>query len=174
MFHVDDYYLFEEKANSAIPTRVPLSSFTDSSDLVADLLRDSDDKERGTRAGPTVELASNKSGLRLAFDSNRMLHKCYIPTLHTMSFLSNLAEHGAMFYSNSMSNAAKGARKKIHGGSGVRDNGDAYGPGSTYQMPLSSPRPLPEFCNLLFLTAAAFIEFHHVRTSLLNFFFFHL
>ncbi len=72
--HVDDYYLFEEKANSAIPTRVPLSSFTDSSDLIGDLLRDSDDKERGTRAEPTVELASNKSGIRLVFDSNRMLH----------------------------------------------------------------------------------------------------
>ena len=94
-----------------------------------------------------------------------------MPTLHTTTFLSNLAEHGAMFYSNSMANAAKGARKKIHGGSGVRDNGDAYGPGSTYQMLLPSPRSLFEFCNLVFFIAAAFIEFHHVRPSLLNFFF---
>ncbi len=75
-----------------------------------------------------------------------------------------------MFYSNSMSNAAKGARKKIHGGSGVRDNGDAYGPGSTYQMLLPSSRSLFEFRNLFFI-AAAFIEFHHVRPSLPNFFF---
>lgn len=37
-----------------------------------------------------------------------------------------------MFYSNNLSTAAKGARKKIHGGSGVSGNGDAYSPGSKY------------------------------------------
>ena len=35
-----------------------------------------------------------------------------------------------MFYSNAMGNAAKGARKKAHGGSGISGNGDAYGPQS--------------------------------------------
>lgn len=48
------------------------------------------------------------------------------------SFSPNFAEYGAMFYSNAMANPAKGARKKIHGGSGIKDNGDAYGPGCKY------------------------------------------
>lgn len=33
-----------------------------------------------------------------------------------------------MFYSNNMADPSKGARKKIHGGSGISGNGDAYGP----------------------------------------------
>ncbi|KAF9476215.1 galactose mutarotase-like protein [Pholiota conissans] len=119
----DDYYLFEESARSSIPTRIPLSSFNETSDLVKDLLRESDDKERGARAEPTVQLASKKSGIKLYFDSN---------------------QNGAMFYSNAMANAAKGARKKIHGGSGIKDNGDAYGPGT-----------------------AAFLEFHHPLAAFL-------
>ncbi|KAF8181511.1 galactose mutarotase-like domain-containing protein [Pholiota molesta] len=116
----DDYYLFEEGANSSIPTRIPFSSFNDTSDFIKDLLRESDDKERGTRSEPTVKLLSEKSGIKLHFDSN---------------------QHGAMFYSNAMANPAKGARKKIHGGSGIKDNGDAY--------------------------AAAFLEFHHPLAAFL-------
>ncbi|KAF8972331.1 galactose mutarotase-like domain-containing protein [Flammula alnicola] len=114
----DDYYLFEEKANSSIPTRVSLSSFNSKSDLVKDLLRPSGEEERGSRAEPTVILASKKSGLKLLFDSN---------------------QHGVMFYSNAMANVAKGARKKIHGGSGISGNGDAYGPGTAAFLEFHDP-----------------------------------
>ena len=43
-----------------------------------------------------------------------------------------LQESGAMFYSNGLSNKSSGARKKIHGGSGIKDHGDAYEPGSKF------------------------------------------
>lgn len=46
--------------------------------------------------------------------------------------LMSSAEHGVMFYSNAMANVANGARKKIHGGSGISGKGDAYGPQSMH------------------------------------------
>jgi hypothetical protein len=67
----DDYYLFEEATNSSIPTRISLSSFVNSSDYLRDLLRPSDDEERGVRAQPSVILSSERSGLKLEFDTNR-------------------------------------------------------------------------------------------------------
>lgn len=69
--HEDDYYAFEEAAYSSAPTRISLSSFVDSSDYLRDLLRPSDDAARGVRAEPSVVLSSERSGLKLEFDTNR-------------------------------------------------------------------------------------------------------
>lgn len=66
----DDYYLFEEAADSSTPTRISLSSFVDSSDYLRDLLRPSGDEERGVPQ-PSVILSSEQSGLKLKFDTNR-------------------------------------------------------------------------------------------------------
>ncbi|KAF9001493.1 galactose mutarotase-like domain-containing protein [Cyathus striatus] len=123
----DDYYAFEDSANSDVPTRIPLSSFTPNFDYLKDLLTPSTVQEkqgRGSRAAPVVELASEKSGLKLVFDTN---------------------QRGVMFYSNSLASPLNGARKKIHGGSGISGNGDAYGPGT-----------------------AAFLEFHHPLAAFLD------
>ncbi|KAF8910436.1 galactose mutarotase-like domain-containing protein [Gymnopilus junonius] len=119
----DDYYLLRENARSSIPTRIPLTSFLAETDLLKDVLRASDDKERGSRPDPLVILSSKKSGLALELDSN---------------------QNGVMFYSNAMGNMAKGARKIIHGGSGISGNGDAYGP-----------------------QTAVFLEFHHPLAAFL-------
>ncbi|THU82850.1 galactose mutarotase-like protein [Dendrothele bispora CBS 962.96] len=131
----DDFYVFQpQKIN--IPKRLPLSSLTDSLDLVKDLLTpaknssqtsqtsSSSSSSRGARTDPVVELASEKSGLKLVFDTN---------------------QSGAMFYSNGLSKATSGARKKIHGGSGIKDHGDAYEPGT-----------------------AAFLEFHDILSAFLD------
>ncbi|TFK36743.1 galactose mutarotase-like domain-containing protein [Crucibulum laeve] len=123
----DDYYAFEDSANSTIPTRVPLSKFNAEFDLLKDLVRPSNNKDsggRGSRAAPVVELSSERSGIKLVFDTN---------------------QHGVMFYANGLASPTKGARKKIHGGSGVRDKGDAYGPGT-----------------------AAFLEFHDPLSAFLD------
>jgi hypothetical protein len=40
-----------------------------------------------------------------------------------------------MFYSFAWTDPQKGARKKIHGGSGLQNNGDSYGPGSACSLP---------------------------------------
>lgn len=66
--HEDDYYAFEEAAYSSTPTRISLSSFVDSSDYLRDLLRPSDE---GVRAEPSVVLSSDRSALKLEFDTNR-------------------------------------------------------------------------------------------------------
>ncbi|KAJ7767230.1 galactose mutarotase-like domain-containing protein [Mycena metata] len=113
----DDYYLFPalEKA----PTRIPLASFSEI-DLVQDVLRTSNGPTatRGNRTTPVVELASGKSGLKLVFDTNQA---------------------GVMFYSNTGANAQKGARKKIHGGSGLKDQGDSYTPGTAAFLEFHDP-----------------------------------
>ncbi|KAF9037613.1 galactose mutarotase-like domain-containing protein [Panaeolus papilionaceus] len=114
----DDYYVFEEEARAAIPSRLPLTSFDDKFDYVKDLLRPADDPERGIRPAPLVELSGLGSGLSLAFDSN---------------------QHGTMFYSNALSVASKGARKKIHGGSGISGNGDAYPPQTAAFLEFHNP-----------------------------------
>ncbi|TFK65110.1 galactose mutarotase-like protein [Pluteus cervinus] len=113
----DDYYAFTAAAAPNIPSRIPLNSFTPESDLLKDLLK-------GTRTDTLVELSSAKSGLKLLFDSN---------------------QHGVMFYSNNLAKATNGARKKIHGGSGISGNGDAYAPGT-----------------------AVFLEFHNALAAFLD------
>ncbi|KAJ7253421.1 galactose mutarotase-like domain-containing protein [Mycena rebaudengoi] len=120
----DDFYSF--KTFKKVPTRIPVSSFAEV-DLLKDVLRPSNDPSpagRGDRSDPVVELRSAKSGLKLAFDTN---------------------QSGVMFYSNTFANPSKGARKKIHGGSGVKDHGDAYAPAS-----------------------AAFLEFHESLAAFLD------
>lgn len=37
-----------------------------------------------------------------------------------------------MFYTNNLADPSKGACKLIHGGSGIPNNGDAYGPSVSY------------------------------------------
>lgn len=39
-----------------------------------------------------------------------------------------------MFYTNNMADPSKGARKLIHGGSGILNHGDAYGPSRQFFM----------------------------------------
>ncbi|KAF8150165.1 galactose mutarotase-like domain-containing protein [Crassisporium funariophilum] len=120
----DDYYAFEDEARSSVPSRIPLTEFNSDSDLLKDLLRPSDDEVRGNRTDILVEISSAKSGLKLAFDSN---------------------QHGVMFYSNALANPRNGARKKIHGGSGISGQGDAYD-----------------------ITTAAFLEFHNPLAAFLR------
>lgn len=64
-------------------------------------------------------------------------------------------EPGVQFYTNNLSAPEKGARKKIHGGSG--SVGDGYPPGSTSLQCSTVPQM---FHCYLTLTAAAFLEFH--------------
>ncbi|KAF8805389.1 galactose mutarotase-like protein [Phlegmacium glaucopus] len=119
----DDYYAFTNKAS--IPTRIPLSDFKEKSDLLKGLLCPTGNGGDKYRVAPVVEVSSAKSGFKLVFDTN---------------------QHGVMFYSNNMADPSKGARKKIHGGSGI-PNGDAYGHSS-----------------------AVFLEFHQVCFELTFFF----
>ncbi|KAG6910269.1 hypothetical protein DXG01_012081 [Tephrocybe rancida] len=124
----DDYYLLQNEGASHIPTRIPLSSFDSELDLIKDILLPSNDDQgnatRGNRPAPVAELSSAKSGIKLLFDTN---------------------QHGVMFYTNGGANSAVGARKKIHGGSGIKDNGDGYSPGT-----------------------AAFLEFHEPISAFLD------
>ncbi|KAF8888966.1 galactose mutarotase-like domain-containing protein [Mucidula mucida] len=113
----DDYYVFSER-QVVIPKRVPVKSLEDESfDLVGKIIA-------SKVTNPLVELSSETSGLAVAFDSN---------------------QSGAMFYTNTGARLEKGARKKIHGGSGITDHGDGYAPGT-----------------------AAFLEFHDVLAAFLK------
>jgi len=117
----DDYYLLAESLSSAAlssaPSRVPLEKLP-TVDLIKNILTPQ------TKAEKTIILSGEKSDFEIAFESN---------------------QRGAMFYSNAWGDSAKGARKKAHGGSGVPDAGDAYGPGT-----------------------AAFIEYHHPIAAFLD------
>ncbi|KAJ7111901.1 galactose mutarotase-like domain-containing protein [Mycena epipterygia] len=113
----DDYYAFS--SFEKVPTRIPLASFAEV-DLIKDVLRPSNGPTaaKGYRSDPVVELVSGKSGLKLVFDTN---------------------QGGVMFYSYAWTNPLKGARKKIHGGSGLKDNGDSYGPGTAAFLEFHDP-----------------------------------
>lgn len=113
----DDYYLLKHGAPSPAPTRIDKASFTADLDLVSDVIKSSYDRSVG-------ELASTVSGLKVSFDSN---------------------QHGLMVYTNGLSSPSKGARKHAHGGSGISNNGDSYGPGD-----------------------AVFLEFHHPLHAFLD------
>ncbi|KAF6740947.1 galactose mutarotase-like domain-containing protein [Ephemerocybe angulata] len=114
----DDYLLKKGAADSA-PTRISTESFTPELDLVGNII-----KPEYTRS--IAELASSVSGLKLSFDSN---------------------QHGLMVYTNGLSNPSKGARKVAHGGSGVKDKGDSYGPGGEIYHRYHFPAPLHAFLN---------------------------
>ncbi|KAJ3997065.1 galactose mutarotase-like domain-containing protein [Lentinula boryana] len=121
----DDYYAFAPRTVK-IPKRFPISEFTPKLDLLKDVLIPSgtEGATRGDRPEPVVELSSDKSGLKLVFETN---------------------QDGVMFYSNAWADPSKGARKKIHGGSGIKDHGDGYVPGT-----------------------AAFLEFHDILAAFLD------
>ncbi|KAG6877500.1 hypothetical protein C0993_006602 [Termitomyces sp. T159_Od127] len=118
----DDFYLLQNEGASHLPTRIPLSLYDSNFDLIKGIVLPSNDAQgnptRGNRPAPVAELSSAKTGIKLLFDTN---------------------QHGVMFYTNIGAKPAVGARKRIHGGSGIKDYGDGYGPGS-----------------------AAFLEFHEV------------
>ncbi|KAH8092568.1 galactose mutarotase-like protein [Cristinia sonorae] len=115
----DEFYVFSPRSTPTLPTRVPVSEFTPTSDLLKEIIT-----SEASSKDPLVQLASEKSGLRVSFDSN---------------------QSGVQFYSNNLTNEKNGARKKIHGGSGVSGAGDSYGVGS-----------------------AAFLEFHEPLAAWLN------
>ncbi|KAK0446130.1 galactose mutarotase-like domain-containing protein [Armillaria borealis] len=111
----DDFYVFESRPID-VPKRVPISTFSDDFDLVKSIITPS------TVHSPVALLSSDISGLSLAFDTN---------------------QSGVMFYSNIGAVPERDARKKIHGGSGLKGDGLATG-------------------------TAAFLEFHDVLSAFLD------
>ncbi|KAF7324530.1 hypothetical protein MKEN_00493700 [Mycena kentingensis (nom. inval.)] len=110
----DDYYKFAEPGFGVVPTRIPAAGVVSGQvDLLGDLI-----KADGTRVETKTELKSAKSGLKLAFDSN---------------------QGGLMFYSAAWTDSSKGARKKIHGGSGERGKGDSYDAGCAVFLEFHDP-----------------------------------
>jgi len=61
---VDDYYLFKDGVISSDPSRISVSALTSDLDLVSKVVAPSYDRS-------IAELASDISGLKLSFDSNR-------------------------------------------------------------------------------------------------------
>ncbi|KAI0822568.1 galactose mutarotase-like protein [Trametes gibbosa] len=107
----DEFYLFSERAAPPPPSILPASELQPELDLVgAALSRD------GPGAEEVVSLAGGKSGLRVSFATN---------------------QPGVQFYSNNLSVPEKGARKKIHGGSGAV--GDGYPPGTAAFLEFHAP-----------------------------------
>jgi len=106
----DEFYLFSPRSGVS-PTRISEKELSSGIDLLKDILT-SEDKE------PVVELESEKSGLKLTFDTN---------------------QSGVQFYSNNLTSPSKGARKKIHGGSGISGAGDSYGVGSAAFLEFHEP-----------------------------------
>jgi hypothetical protein len=64
-FPSDEFYVFEKSAPTPIPLRIPLKELPEV-DILQDIIRPSDVKK-----DPVVELSSEKSGLKLAFSTNR-------------------------------------------------------------------------------------------------------
>ncbi|KAH0832841.1 hypothetical protein J3R83DRAFT_11768 [Lanmaoa asiatica] len=91
----DDYYLLNPRSDCklASPHRISVTEFSDTLDLVNDILT--------VRNDPVLKLSSDKSGLAVEFDSNQA---------------------GLMFYTNNHADT-KGYRKKIHGGTGLQGDG---------------------------------------------------
>ncbi|KAI0790063.1 galactose mutarotase-like domain-containing protein [Abortiporus biennis] len=106
----DEFYLFSSRDIIA-PTRIPEKDLTPDKNFLQEILT-TDQKD------PVVELESDKSGLKITFDTN---------------------QSGVQFYSNNLTNPTKGARKKIHGGSGVSGAGDSYGVGSAAFLEFHEP-----------------------------------
>ncbi|KAI0635548.1 galactose mutarotase-like protein [Trametes polyzona] len=116
----DEFYLFSERAAPPPPSKLPASELKPELDLVgAALSRD------GPAGEEVVSLTGGKSGLRISFATNR-----WNPS-------TLLLEPGVQFYSNNLSVPEKGARKKIHGGSGAV--GDGYPPGTAAFLEFHAP-----------------------------------
>jgi len=103
----DEFYLLAPRTTPTPPVRAPAADLASTTDWVRPALED---------AEADVELASAQSGLRLSFHTN---------------------QSGVQFYSNNFSTPDKTARKKIHGGSGVK--GDGYEPGSAAFLEFHEP-----------------------------------
>jgi len=102
----DSFYVFPESSIPKSPIHVPLSKL-ETLDVLAALCTPVDlNSSDGTK--PLVELTSDKSGLRLLFESN---------------------QPGVQFYSGNFLNGS-GSRKRIHGGTGVLEGSDGYTAGS--------------------------------------------
>jgi hypothetical protein len=120
----DDYYLLKQGASSSAPTRVDKAAFTPELDLLSDIIKPTYSRSVG-------ELASSASGLKVSFDSNRTYTLICQSTENCALTPDIPSEHGLMVYTNGLSSASKGARKHAHGGSGISNHGDSYGPGGT-------------------------------------------
>ncbi|KAG5645095.1 hypothetical protein DXG03_006909 [Asterophora parasitica] len=136
----DDFYLLQNPGSSQFPTRLPLSSFNSKLDLIKDIIQPSNDEQgkptRGNRPEPVVELSSEKSGIKLVFDTNRTSQPSILQPRTRITFET---ERGVMFYSNTFGNPASGARKKIHGGSGISGHGDSYGSATAVFLEFHEP-----------------------------------
>ncbi|KAM5539278.1 hypothetical protein V8D89_007151 [Ganoderma adspersum] len=107
----DEFYVFSARDAPVPPTVLPAADLKPELDLVgAALSRD------GPSSEEVVSLASGKSGLRVGFATNQA---------------------GVQFYTNNFAVPEKGARKKIHGGSGAV--GDGYTPGSAAFLEFHAP-----------------------------------
>ncbi|TFK83746.1 galactose mutarotase-like protein [Polyporus arcularius HHB13444] len=107
----DEFYVLSKRATTPPPSILPASELKPELDLVgAALSRD------GPAAEEVVSLAGAKSGLRISFATNQA---------------------GVQFYTNNFALPEKGARKKIHGGSG--SVGDGYGPGTAAFLEFHAP-----------------------------------
>ena len=149
MSQKDHFYVFDRSAFNAtpanVPTRVTLSEFP-KVDLIQDIVNP---RTSQPQSPPLVELASEKSGLKLSFSSNRTLLSSdrlsiterKLTATDCLILFANLSslrgcidgmhpESGVQFYTANFV-SPESSRKKIHGGSGQVGNGDGYGPAST-------------------------------------------
>ncbi|TFL02352.1 galactose mutarotase-like protein [Pterulicium gracile] len=117
----DDFYVFSDNPPAQIPKRFASSKLSADSehDLVKDIVEPAGTPRQpnGQRADSVVELSSKASGLKLLFDTN---------------------QSGVMFYTNNWANK-DGARKKIHGGTGIKGTGNGYVPGSAAFLEFHDP-----------------------------------
>ena len=63
---IDEFYVFEKDAVAPVPSRISEIEFL-KADLIQAIIRPREKRE------PVVELSSDKSGIKLAFSTNRML-----------------------------------------------------------------------------------------------------
>lgn len=68
----DNFYFLRNAGARHIPTRISLSTLSQNFDLVKDIMQPMTEHGRGSRPEAVAELASEKSGINLAFDTNRM------------------------------------------------------------------------------------------------------
>ncbi|KAF7771706.1 hypothetical protein Agabi119p4_6017 [Agaricus bisporus var. burnettii] len=108
----DDYFRLNSSAIYPTPKHIRLSDLETWNSLDAILA------QAPLNAASAVQLASEKTRIALDFFSN---------------------QRGLMFYTNDLADPAKGARKLIHGGSGISGHGDAYGPGTAVFLEFHDP-----------------------------------
>ena len=156
---LDDFYVFESSRVLTAPRRVALADLPNLN-LLKQLLVPAENYVLPGK--PLVELKSEKSGISLQFDTNRKL-SCFPYTILFANLIS--AESGAMFYTNGLSSASKGSKKKIHGGSGIENHGDGYDPGSTFFFSDLVIQCTGAHTSFL---GAAFLEFHDILQAFLD------